>query len=191
MLMKGIVKNLLWCYLLPLLFLFGVSACQSTSGVKMVGAGASVSNAVANTVIVSVSYDGQWLSGGGGEICCVSLPEDWQPGSMVTIRWVKDPSPGVNLGGVKSPPWNKDGTTSQAWRDWMKVHESQYTKHEVTIPVPKYDEISELNLVFLPCDQVAIIIDSKEAGRIFGYLPGGDAFYPEIQRRLGVKQQCQ
>ncbi|WP_083300720.1 DUF3304 domain-containing protein [Jeongeupia sp. USM3] len=185
------LRNILRNYLFPILLSLSISACQSTGGVKMVGAGASVSNTVANTAIISVSYGGQGITAGGGEMCCVSLPEHWQPGSMATISWVKDPSPGVNLGGVKSPPWNKDGTTSQAWRDWMKVHESQYTKHEITTPVPRYDEISALKLVFLPCDQVAIVIDPKERARVFGRLPGGDKYYPEMQRRLGAKQQCQ
>jgi hypothetical protein len=173
-----------------LLLLPNLLACQSFGKPQVVGAGANVVNTVPNTTIVSVRYNGQGVTSGGGESCCVSLPAQWQPGMMATIEWTKDPSPGVNPGGIKAPGRNLDGTSTPEWRRWMEIHKANYTYHSVTIPVPKYEKISSLKLIFLPCNQVYPLIDSKERSRVMGNLPGGDEWEREIIRRVGGKTKC-
>ncbi|MDN0085597.1 DUF3304 domain-containing protein [Crenobacter sp. SG2305] len=170
-----------------LLFLANLAACQGFGQPQTVGAGARVVNTVPNTTIVSVRYNGQGVSSGGGEGCCVSLPAKWKPGMTATVEWVKDPSPGTNPGGIKAPRWNADGTTPPEWNRWMKIHEANYTRHSVTIPVPSYGETCGLALVFLPCGEVHPVIDCKEHSRIFG---GARGQLRVIQERVGGKNTC-
>ncbi|WP_434630280.1 DUF3304 domain-containing protein [Chromobacterium sp. CV08] len=175
-----------WYKLLAVVALAGLSACQSLAQPETIGAGASVVNTVPGTTIVSAIYNGQPVTSGGGEGCCVSLPLRWQPGMTATIEWEVDPSPGVNPGGVKRPRPNPDGTTTVERQRWMETHEANYRRHIATVPVPQYDKVASLVLVFLPCDEVYPLIDTKQHSRVFG----GNAMKPEIQRRLGGKSIC-
>jgi hypothetical protein len=170
-----------------LLLLVNLAACQSFGQPQTVGLGARVVNTVPNTTIVSARYNGQGVSSGGGEGCCISLPAQWQPGMMATVEWVKDPSPGVNPGGVKPPARNSNGSSTPEWEKWMDIHESNYTRHSVTIPVPSYGETCGLALVFLPCGEVLPVIDCKEHSRVFG---GARGQLRVIQERVGGKTAC-
>ncbi|MGR2683078.1 DUF3304 domain-containing protein [Chromobacterium haemolyticum] len=67
------------------LILLLLSGC--TTSPKTIGVGARVVNTVAGTSIVQASFNGQGMGGGGGEECCVSLPEQWRPGMTATIEW--------------------------------------------------------------------------------------------------------
>ncbi|RBH51383.1 DUF3304 domain-containing protein [Pseudomonas sp. MWU13-2860] len=168
----------------------GLAACQTIAPPKTLGAGARVVNTVAGTSIVRASFNGQGMGGGGGEECCVSLPEQWRPGMTATIEWVVDPSPELNPDGRRAPPWNPDGTTPPEWLRWMKEHQANYVRRKVTMAVPGYEKVSSLVLVFLPCDEVYPLIDSAEQGRVLGGLRGREDRYPEMIRRLGGRQTC-
>lgn len=169
-------------------------ACQSMARPKTVPAGAELVNTVEGITIVHARFNGFGMVGGsgGGEECCISLAEQWQPGMMATIEWIKDPSPGVNLGGTKPPPYGKYGSITKEGETWMKAHEANYTHHEVRIPVPKYEKVSSLALVFLPCDEVYPLIDSAEHSRVFGGLNhlSSREWKREVMRRLGGKESC-
>ncbi|WP_158274212.1 DUF3304 domain-containing protein [Chromobacterium sp. Panama] len=183
-----------WFSISAWLFLtLSLLGCQSMAQSKTIGAGARVVNTVPGTSIVRASFNGQGMGGGGGEECCVSLPEQWRPGMTATIEWVKDPSPDVNPGGRRAPRWNPDGTTPPEWHRWMKEHEANYVRRRVTMAVPKYEKVSSLVLVFLPCDEVYPLIDSAEQGRVFGGLRGrsSQGWDDEVVRRLGGKTKCQ
>ncbi|MGR2683079.1 hypothetical protein [Chromobacterium haemolyticum] len=56
--------------------------------------------------------------------------------------------------------------------------------------VPRYEKVSSLVLVFLPCDEVYPLIDSAEQGRVLGGLRGREDRYPEMIHRLGGRQTC-
>ncbi|NHR07332.1 DUF3304 domain-containing protein [Chromobacterium haemolyticum] len=170
----------------------GLAACQNIAPPKTLGAGARVVNTVAGTSIVHASFNGQSMGGGGGEECCVSLPEQWRPGMTATIEWVKDPSPELNPDGRRAPPWNPDGTTPPEWQRWMKEHQANYVRRKVTTAVPRYETVSSLVLVFLPCDEVYPLIDSAEQGRVFGGLRGlaSSEWDDEVIRRLGAGKVC-
>ncbi|PTU63758.1 DUF3304 domain-containing protein [Chromobacterium sp. Panama] len=170
----------------------GLAACQNIAPPKTLGAGARVVNTVAGTSIVRASFNGQGMGGGGGEECCVSLPEQWRPGMTATIEWVVDPSPGVNPGGIRQPPRSKYGSITAEGSRWHEEHEANYVRRKVTMAVPRYEKVSSLVLVFLPCDEVYPLIDSAEQGRVFGGLRGlaSSEWDDEVIRRLGAGKVC-
>ncbi len=170
----------------------GLAACQTIAPPKTLGAGARVVNTVAGTSIVRASFNGQGMGGGGGEECCVNLPAQWWPGMTATIEWVVDPSPELNPGGRRAPPWNLDGTTPPEWQRWVKEHEANYVRRKVTMEVPRYETVSSLVLVFLPCDEVYPLIDSAEQSQVFGGLRGRSSMEwgGEVIRRLGAEKAC-
>ncbi|MBA4707030.1 DUF3304 domain-containing protein [Aquitalea aquatica] len=174
-----------------LLLTLSLSACESMARPATIGAGASVVNIMSNATIVHASFNGQGIGGGGGEECCVSLPKKWQPGMMATIEWTKDPNPGQNPGGVKQPPRGKYGSITAEGIKWYEVHEANYTQHSITMPIPPYQKVSSLVLIFLPCDKVYPLIDSTEHSRVLGHLPYGEGRAMEIIRRLGASPTCQ
>ncbi|WP_293933764.1 DUF3304 domain-containing protein [Iodobacter sp.] len=171
--------------IIPLLgLLICLSACSSTPDIEYVGAPVSVVDTHKEySTIVSASFNGASAPGAGGEICCARIPRYWVPGTTATIEWVKDPSPDFNPGKVPAPMSGTD-----EWRQWYKVHKDNYTKHSVTIPVPEYKKSAGVTLFFLPCDEVRVVIDSKERGRVLGNLVG--PFNQAVQERLGFKKEC-
>ncbi|MGR2683080.1 DUF3304 domain-containing protein [Chromobacterium haemolyticum] len=175
-----------------LLLALSMLGCQSMAQSKTIGAGARVVNTVPGMTIVHARFNGQGMGGGGGEECCVSLPEQWRPGMTATIEWVKDPSPGVNPGGIKQPPRGKYGSITAEGSKWYEEHEANYVRRKVTMAVPKYEKVSSLVLVFLPCDEVYPLIDSAEQSRVFGGLRGksSQGWDDEVIRRLGGKTKC-
>ncbi|WP_434630282.1 DUF3304 domain-containing protein [Chromobacterium sp. CV08] len=167
-----------------------LTACQSPARPETIGAGASVVNTVPGTTIVGAIYNGQPVTSGGGEGCCVSLPLRWQPGMTATIEWTIDPDSERNPDGSLPPRRNPNGSSTPEWRRWMEVHKKNYQHRAATIPVPQYDKVASLVLVFLPCDEVYPLIDTKQHSQVMGNLPGGRLWEPEIVRRLGRTGLC-
>ncbi|MBN7870461.1 DUF3304 domain-containing protein [Pseudomonas aeruginosa] len=100
--------------------------------------------------------------GGGSQTCCISLPEKWRPGMTVVVEWEKDPNPGA------SRFWPQP-RYSDAWRKAAIEHRAHYTRHREVVEVPPYDDIGAIDVHFLPCDQVEIVV------ALFGY---GHPQYP-------------
>lgn len=95
-------------------------------------------------------------TGGGGFVCCTTVPRQWQPGMTATVEWEKDPEPSAYVN------WPKFGT--DGWREEYKKHAAKYTHHRVTVEIPRYEDVGSMNVHFLPCDQVLVAVN--------GVLPG-------------------
>lgn len=87
-------------------------------------------------------------SGGGGQVCCGSVPRYWRPGLRAIVEWEKDPDPRAY---VNWPPLGTD-----AYREAYKKHAVNYTRHRVVVEIPQYDRPGPLIVHFLPCDQVRV-----------------------------------
>ncbi|MBP4045892.1 DUF3304 domain-containing protein [Chromobacterium violaceum] len=176
-----------WLVALASLILAG---CQSLAGEEKVGIPARVVNADKSISIIRATFNGQGVSGSGGDECCISIPAQWQPGMTATITWKKDPSPELNPGNIP-PPKLKNGRSTPEWDKWMRIHESNYQTLSKTIEVSKYgDDTCGVTFVFLPCDDVRVIIDCQQKRAAFRGLPGGEQFDIELIRRLGGNAQC-
>ncbi|WP_176039829.1 DUF3304 domain-containing protein [Burkholderia stabilis] len=79
--------------------------------------------------------DGQARSGGGGFVCCISIPAHWRPGMKLVIKWKVDKI--------------QDGKTPGKW----------YT---ATTDVPPYGRRTYGFVVhFLPGDRIRVEIEDK------------------------------
>lgn len=87
-------------------------------------------------------------SGGGGQVCCGSVPRYWRPGLRAIVEWEKDPSRGY--GSWPERPY------SEAWNKRMDEHRSHYTRHRAVVEIPQYDSPGPLVVHFLPCDTVRV-----------------------------------
>ncbi|WP_245591037.1 DUF3304 domain-containing protein [Deefgea rivuli] len=128
-----------------------LSGCSATPKIQYTGVPTEVVQTDTKIRISSASFNGEGMSAGGGQTCCVCIPAQWQAGQTVEITWTVDPSPGLNPGGVKKPAYNANGTSNDKVDDWYRIHEAQYTQHRKTITLPKYQEICTMRVVFLPC----------------------------------------
>jgi hypothetical protein len=86
---------------------------------------------------------GQQAGKGGRQVCCVSIPEVWQPGLKVNVKW--------------------DVT------NWKR---RVYTTYERTIEVEKYDEVGALYIHFLRDGSVKAVSSNYAAWGTGGYYPG-------------------
>ncbi|WP_084612625.1 DUF3304 domain-containing protein [Pseudogulbenkiania sp. MAI-1] len=193
----NVLSSRLCRYGICLLLAFSLAACQSLGKPRMLPAEVHITNTVSGTSIfnVSVNVYSNTLDRGsrGGEGCCIGLPEQWQPDMLATVAWVTDPSPGVNPGGVKSPPPGRYGSLTVEGKKWYEIHEVNYIRHQIRIPVPRYDRVASLELVFLPCDEVYPIINSAEQSRVFGHIGYNvpvKEWKREVIRRMGRKEAC-
>ncbi|MCT2414835.1 DUF3304 domain-containing protein [Pseudomonas aeruginosa] len=100
--------------------------------------------------------------GGRKQNCCMSLPEKWRPGMTVVVEWEKDPTPHASKTWPQ-PPF------SVAWRKAAAEDEKLNTRHRAVVDIPPYDDIGAIDVHFLPCDQVKVVV------ALFGY---GHPQYP-------------
>ena len=103
--------------------------------------------------------------GGGGQVCCGSIPRHWRPGLRAIVEWERDPNP------RPSPPLPPLGTDE--YRAAYKKHAANYTRHTATVEIPRYDGAGPIVVHFLPCNQVRV----AASGIGFGY-PGYPYNYP-------------
>ncbi len=104
--------------------------------------------------------------GGGGKVCCVTLPKQWRPGLAAEVDW--------RIGDYK-----KDGRSMTAdERDAMPINEL-IEKHWVErrlkrwVPIEPYPpEGGTLQVVFLPNDEVKIYVVSLNMGMELPEHPG-------------------
>jgi hypothetical protein len=92
-----------------------------------------------------------------GEVCCATLPRTWRPGLMATVRWVEDPNSDVEMPEIKL--MDKDYAKYRAAMDRYK---SAYQHYSAQVEIPPYGSTCGLNLVFLPCHQVRLVLDCKQ-----------------------------
>lgn len=77
-------------------------------------------------------------SGGGGVVCCISYPREWSSDLAAVVRWSTSSS-------------IPDGPRGVTW-------------HEKIVPIESYDQLGDLNVHFLPGNQVRLIISPGSPG---------------------------
>jgi Protein of unknown function (DUF3304) len=80
---------------------------------------------------------------GGSQVCCVSLPDKWQPNLQVKVRW---------------------GVTN--WKRRV------YTMYEKMVPVDTYGEVGNVYVHFLRDGAVRVVSSNYAAWGSGGYYPG-------------------
>jgi len=94
--------------------------------------------------------------GGGGQVCCGSIPRHWRPGLRAIVEWEKDPAPKAY---VNWPPLGTDG-----YRAAYKKHAANYTRHSATVEIPRYGEPGPIVVHFLPCNKVIVAASDVSYG---------------------------
>ncbi|WP_199052223.1 DUF3304 domain-containing protein [Aquitalea sp. ASV15] len=146
------LKRTLLCLLLP--WLAACSSLLAGPGGGLIGVPTHLYDFNPEIYTVkSVTFEFLGVAGvSGGEECCATLPRIWRPGLMATVRWVEDPNPCLGCG-----PKNEN-----AFREYMKKKEASYQHYSAQVEIPPYKDTYGINLAFLPCHQVRLVIDSKQ-----------------------------
>ena len=125
----ALMRRLAW---LALPLLFALASCGQSQGVSRTGVGLTGIDHLADHLSVqefSVNGTSGAQAGKGGRVvCCVSLPDQWQPGMTVKVRW---------------------NVTN--WRD------CKGEEHEAVVPVEKYEEVGDLQVHFFPNNKVRVV----------------------------------
>ncbi|MCO7517570.1 DUF3304 domain-containing protein [Pseudomonas guariconensis] len=110
----------------------------------------SAVNHVDGTAVNWFSVNGYRASGGGGEQCCIILPDKWRPGLKATIKWEVDTDPYAYS---KWPSLGTDG-----YRVEQAKHAANYKHYSTTVEIPEWqgNERCGLTVHFLPCQQVKV-----------------------------------
>lgn len=93
--------------------------------------------------------DGAWgsgvgIGGGGGVVCCVSLPRKWHPDVITTIEWRRsDCGKGVDENG---------------WSNCRNDPANPTRIIKKTIPIEPYETPGRVQVMFLPDDNVKIYV---------------------------------
>ncbi|WP_172202816.1 DUF3304 domain-containing protein [Niveibacterium sp. COAC-50] len=113
--------------------------------------------------IQEFSVNGAWgggisIGGGGGNVCCVELPEKWSQGLSAKVTWERSDCGGSGPGNERCPfgkhPWPRKAL-------------------EATVAIEPYDRPNTVQVMFLPNDEVKIYV--FDAGPI----------HPEHPSKLG------
>nr|WP_325169926.1 DUF3304 domain-containing protein [Pseudomonas sp. Au-Pse12] len=133
-----------------------VTACQSQS--TMLSApvtGYNHTSAAINRFSVNGAGGGNIgpHQGGGSQVCCGVVPRHWVPGLKAIVEWEKDPNP------YSSSTWT-ERPYSDAWTKRMKAQKQEYSRHKVTVEIPRYSVAGTLKVHFLPCNQVRVSADN-------------------------------
>ena len=183
---KAFAKKLLW-----LTACAGLAACQTPESAKRKLVSATFVNVDPSSQVLFASFDGNSACGSSGDTCSVWLPEQWQPGRRAIVKWTLDPSPEQNADGSRQPPYGPGGTGTHELSHWRAMHDNNRVLLALNVEVPRYASPYHLDLVFLPCKRVAVLIDAADLRRVMGNLPGGQEYEAEIRRRRGAAGDCQ
>ena len=120
----------------------------STADNEMSAGSIRAVNHVDGTAINWFSVNGYRASGGGGDQCCIVMPDKWRPGLIANIEWEVDPD-----AYAKSPPLGTD-----EFRRFMDKHEMNYRHYKATVEIPEWPGIERCGLTvhFLTCQQVKV-----------------------------------
>jgi hypothetical protein len=148
------LRRALLCLLLPWL-----AACSSLAGPGggLIGVPTHLYDFNPEIYTVkSVTFEFLGVAGvSGGEECCATLPRTWRPGLMATVRWVEDPNPCLGC----APNMDKERSK---FLEYVKQKEASYQHYSAQVEIPPYQDTYGINLAFLPCHQVRLVIDSKQ-----------------------------
>ncbi|TXI31187.1 MAG: DUF3304 domain-containing protein [Aquipseudomonas alcaligenes] len=149
--------NLTFCCLLALLI--GGCKAQPPKFLNPSVTGYNYTSAAINSF--TVNGDGGpnlgAYTGGGGFVCCTTVPRQWQPGMTATVEWEKDPDP------YAYAKWPKPAFSDE-WYEYSKAHQARYTHHRVTVEIPRYEVVGSMKVHFLPCDRVLVAVNNVQPG---------------------------
>jgi hypothetical protein len=126
--------------------------------------------------VKSVTFEFLGMAGvSGGEECCATLPRTWRPGLMATVRWVEDPAPSLSY-----------PVEQKAFDIYIKKKEATYQHYSAQLEIPPYQDTYGINLAFLPCHQVRLVIDSRQ---VFPMLAKWEAEAKQMEGQACPKAQ--
>ncbi|KKI48005.1 hypothetical protein XK97_06455 [Obesumbacterium proteus] len=111
---------------------------ESSSGANLTGVNHTQKEI---TSFTANGYRGQV----GGYTCCVMLPDKWVSGMKVNIEW-KSASKNTH-----SFPGYSD---EKKYKEWEMNVKDDYVYRSAVVDIPKYSQVCDLVIHFLPCDQV-------------------------------------
>jgi hypothetical protein len=79
--------------------------------------------------------------GGGGHVCCVSIPNKWRPGLAVEVRWA--------VGN-----WSKENRQELAAGNYKSI---TFERYKAIVPLEKYDALGQLYVHFFPGGKVRVV----------------------------------
>jgi len=139
---------------MALLFSVSLSGCfePEKSGVSY----AAYNHTDKSIVSIIVNGEGGILGsrahGGGGEICCVVIPNRWRPGLKATIKWQEDDIPVFDTTGKRVVRNGIPVVIESPWK-------------ETTVEVLEYDKhLGQFQMHFFPGDEIKIVVSN--------YMPG-------------------
>jgi hypothetical protein len=137
---------------LGLLLALLLTACGQSAEQAAKPTGTPVSITGYNYTIEGIQefyVNGAWGSnlgiadGGGSTVCCVQLPDKWTPGLSAKISWRRSDCGGTGPGNTRCPigkrPWH-------------------YKNLEATVPIEPYERPYDLQVMFLPGDEIKLYI---------------------------------
>lgn len=151
------MKTLFLTITVTLSLLLAACGGEKTTGVSYFG----YNNTDKHIVSIVVNGEGGILHAyahdGGGQVCCVQIPNKWRPGLKATIKWQEDGD------------WLLDEKGKEVLRDGRRVYVPAPWK-ERTVDIPEYKEINEFYIVFFPGDEVKVAVSYglPEIARDFG-----------------------
>ena len=124
-----------------------IAGCSTADNEMSAGSIRAV-NHVDETAINWFSVNGYRASGGGGDQCCIVMPDKWRPGLMANIEWEVDPDRWVKLPSVTSPEFQAA----------YSKHAENYKRYRTTVEIPEWPGIERCGLTvhFLSCQQVKV-----------------------------------
>ena len=133
---------------MALLFSASLSGCfePEKSGVSY----AAYNHTDKSIVSIIVNGEGGILGsrahGGGGEICCVVIPNKWRPGLKATIKWQQDDIPVFDTTGKRVIRNGIPVVIESPWKE-KNVEVSDYG-----------EQLGRLFIHFLPRDEVKVAV---------------------------------
>lgn len=92
--------------------------------------------------------------GGGGDLCCVAIPNRWTPALTATVKW-------QDAGDFK-----RDAQGAVVRVDGVPVVVEEPWK-EKTVEIPRYDErLGRVNLHFFANDEVRVVVNMYGPGHL-------------------------
>jgi hypothetical protein len=122
-----------------------------------------------------MSINGYGVDGGGGSVCCVSLPLLWRPGLQVDVEWEVDPEPRAK---IKRLPVGF-GFDEAAWAE----HAAKFRRLKKTVEVEPWlgTESCEMQVHFFVCDRVVVTTMCMVSGHPdYPYESGPRTKEPEV-----------
>ncbi|AXE30583.1 hypothetical protein DK842_12120 [Chromobacterium phragmitis] len=140
--------------------------------------------------VISIWIDKKWVGSvshaqGGASTCCVSLPYNYKPGTKLTLDWDR----------YDCSVSNNECIEKYKGKDWpiKRIH------REVEIPPYNMNSVAELQLAFLPGDEVRAYADNrsfshsehpshKEFGNLLEDTVPLEGKWPKARNKTGVEK---